>query len=359
MDGKIGRVKMKEVVSSKHDISKVILQAGITAPEWIADTMLRQLPDGSLAVFFLGGPKEGWPRRAYISRSYDNGQTWTKAEFMNLGFSEDFPQISVFPTDFMTIGAKCILFCGTQYGPYHGDWRCWYLISEDNCQTWSSPIALPEQIHRNSWIQNHLITRDGRIVLCFQHYVDCPGCEGQRPDINPRNGVLISKDNWSTWSTHGWIRTSYYDVYNSWAEPQIVELADNVISMLVRARYTGVLMRADSLDGGYSWPEFAYKTDIPNPGSKFILYDLGKGKIAILHNPVSERVSPSLGRYRLELWISEDGMRTWPYRRIIDEQFGERLTDPDGFVSEDNQFLHFVYNVSREKVIYYRAKLPS
>ncbi|MBF0244744.1 MAG: exo-alpha-sialidase [Planctomycetes bacterium] len=34
----------------------------------------------------------------------------------------------------------------------------------------------------------------------------------------------------------------------------------------------GVLYYAESTDGGRTWPEFARKTDIPNPGSKTMMY---------------------------------------------------------------------------------------
>ena len=56
----------------------------------------------------------------------------------------------------------------------------------------------------------------------------------------------------------------------------LTELSDGRIAMLIRAdKLGGVLYHAESLDGGKTWPEFARKTDIPNPGSKATLYPLG------------------------------------------------------------------------------------
>ncbi len=70
----------------------------------------------------------------------------------------------------------------------------------------------------------------------------------------------------------------------------------------------GVLMSAD---GGYTWPEFARKTDIPNPGSKATLYGLGGDTVALLHNPTPKHHSP------LALWNSYYGLKSWPYRRVL------------------------------------------
>jgi hypothetical protein len=115
----------------------------------------------------------------------------------------------------------------------------------------------------------------------------------------------------------------------------------------------GVLMSAD---GGYTWPEFARKTDIPNPGSKATLYGLGGGTVALLHNPNPVHRSP------LALWISEDGLKTWPYRRVLVSEACNGpngwLNYPDGFVSADRHCLHFAYDDSRHRAVFYGATLP-
>lgn len=82
--------------------------------------------------------------------------------------------------------------------------------------------------------------------------------------------------------------------------------------MEIRAdRLGGVLYYAESSDGGKSWPAFATKTAIRNPGSKATLYGLGGETVALLHNPNPKHRSP------MSLWISFDGMTTWPYRRVL------------------------------------------
>ena len=92
------------------------------------------------------------------------------------------------------------------------------------------------------------------------------------------------------------------------------------------------------------------------PGSKATLYPLGGDTVALLHNP-----NPK-GRHPLALWISFDGMKTWPYQSVLVEHSsdgpGRSLNYPDGFVSADNQWLHFAYDDNRHRALHYSAKLP-
>jgi hypothetical protein len=117
-----------------------------------------------------------------------------------------------------------------------------------------------------------------------------------------------------------------------------------------------LLYKAVSKDGGKTWPEFASVTEIPNPGSKTTLYNLGGDRVAILHNPNSKQRTP------MALWISFDGMKTWPYQRVLQQESVDgpkgRMNYPDGFVSKDGQWLHFAFDDNRHRAVHYSAKLP-
>ncbi len=116
------------------------------------------------------------------------------------------------------------------------------------------------------------------------------------------------------------IRLTDNDDFHGWAENNIVELSDGTIAMLIRA---------DSLGGD---------------------------TVALLHNPNPNHRSP------LALWISFDGLKTWPYRRVLVPESSDgpqgRLNYPDGFVSNDGKFLTFAYDDNRHHCVFYRAKLP-
>jgi hypothetical protein len=336
---------------------------GVTPNRMVCDTTLRELRDGSWVLFLLaGGDTEPSPLNYIgLTRSRDRGKTWTRLEAFNPGIAREGKTLGQGATELVVRKDRCSLYFATHSHHWRNDWKSWVIHSRDNCRTWTRPEPLPGRLADRTFIRNHIVTRDGRILLPFQHYIG-PVAEASKPPLeraltNPRNGVLMSRDGGRTWSEHGDIRLTPDDRYFGWAEPNIVELTGDRVAMIIRAdRLGGVLYYAESTDGGRTWPEFARKTDIPNPGSKATMYSLGGDAVALLHNP-----SPR-GRYPLALWISLDGMQTWPYRRVIVPQSSDgpnrAINYPDGFVSRDRKWLHLSYDDNRHRAVYYAAKLP-
>jgi len=318
------------------------------SPDKLAcDTTLRAMPDGSwVHVMLGGGDKEPDPRNGiFLQRSDDEGETWSPPRRLDFGFPREGDTVALVPTELMVHAGRGTLFFSTHDGSF-GGWKSWMATSEDSGHTWGAPLPLPGRLHDRTFMRNHLVTRDGRILLPFQHYVGSP-----RHD--PVNGVLMSEDGGTSWSEHGEIRLGDDPDYRGWAENNVVELLDGRIAMLIRAdRLGGVLYYAESSDGGRTWPERAVPTAIPNPGSKATLYSLGGDSVALLHNPNPRARSP------LALWISFDGMRTWPYQRLLRDDLEGRFNYPDGFVSEDRRWLHFAFDHNRDKAIYVGARLP-
>lgn len=345
---------------------------GKTPNKLVCDTTLRELPDGSWALFMLAGDDFEPSPKNYIglTRSPDHGQTWTPLQPVDIGFPREGKTSGQGPTELMMLNGRSTLFFSTHSQTWGRDWKSWFMYSDDSCRTWSHAEPMPGRLADFTFIRNHIVTHDGRILLPFQHY------NGPGPDVpppapeekpwhktlahyvsNPRNGVLISSDGGKTWTEHGDIRITNDDHYHGWAENNIAELADGRIAMIIRGdRLGGVLYYAESKDGGKTWPAFATKTDIPNPGSKATLYPLGGDTVAMLHNPNPKQRSP------LALWISFDGLKTWPYQRVLVPESCDgpkgKLNYPDGFVSKDKQWLYFAYDDNRHRAVYYGAKLP-
>jgi predicted neuraminidase len=347
---------------AKQDFSSVPY-AGVTPNKMVCDTTLRELPDGSWILFMLaGGDVEPSPLNyTGVTHSKDKGKTWTPLERFDVGFPREGKTIGQGPTELIVKDDKCTLFFSTHSKHWANDWRSWYLTSDDSFKTWSKPQEVPGELKERTFIRNHIVTRDGRIIVPFQHYIGPDSDKDKAPldraFTNPRNGVMISSDSGKTWAQHGNIRLTPDDRYFGWAENNLVELANGHIGMIIRAdKLGGVLYYAESKDGGKSWPEYATPTEIRNPGSKATLYPLGGNTVALLHNPNSK------GRYPLSLWISFDGMKTWPYQRVLVRESsdgpGKALNYPDGFVSADQQWLHFAFDDNRHRAVHYSAKLP-
>ena len=360
-----------QTISTETDAKldrQAIIFDGQSPNKLACDTTLRRMPDGSWVMVMLGGGDfEPLPaNQVFLTRSRDEGKTWEPLRQLDLGFSRQGDTSALIPSELMVHGNACVLFVASHDGSFAG-WKHWLVVSEDSGKTWGKLVPAPGRLHERTVIRNHVVTRDGRILLPFQHYLRMLppkavfngfGPVQVSAPIDPRNGILMSEDGGKTWTEHGNIRITDRDDYHGWAENNIVELADGRIAMIIRADgLGGVLYYAESTDGGRTWPEFARKTDIPNPGSKATLYGLGGDTVALLHNPNPKHRSP------LALWISYDGMKTWPYRRVLVAESSDGpqgwLNYPDGFVSADRQYLHFAYDDSRHRAVYYGAKLPT
>jgi len=332
----------------------------------VCDTALRELPDGSFVMTMLGGgDTEPMPEnRVFLTRSFDQGETWTPLERLALDLPEDCAKT---PCELTVFPDRCVLYVSTHDGTF-GDWRSFTVESTDGCRTWSSPEPLPGFLAQRSFIRPTLRSRDGRLIVPWQYYrhtdarpVDLHDGRHFSTPRDPRNGVMISEDGGESWSIHGDVRLNDDPEYHAWAEPALAELSDGRIAMLIRNDRTGILYRADSLDGGRTWPQFAEPTDIPNPGSKLTLYQNQAGAIALVHNP-----KPVPGQRRpLSLWVSDDDMRTWPHQQVLvpesldgPDHPGMGLSYPDGFLAADGKTLHLAFDDNRHRAVYVRASLP-
>jgi hypothetical protein len=352
----------RAAADAKQDWTTVIFD-GKPPDSMVCDTTVRELPDKSWILFLLaGGTTEPSPKNyTGVVRSTDRGRTWGKIQIFDTGFPRSGSTIGQGPTELMIRGKRCTLYFSTHSFHWKNDWKSWVMHSDDSCRTWSKAQPVPGRLADRTFIRNHIVARDGRILLPFQHYIG-PESEASKPPLeraltNPRNGVLISADGGLTWTEHGNVRLTADDKYFGWAESNLAELSDGRIAMIIRAdRLGGVLYYAESKDGGRTWPEFAPKSEIPNPGSKATLYQLGRRAVAILHNPNPKARKP------LSLWISFDDMKTWPYRRVLVKESSDgpngRLNYPDGFVSRDKRWLYFAYDDNRHRAVLYAARLP-
>lgn len=350
------------IEDAKQDF-KSIPYDGVTPNKMVCDTTLRELPDGSWILFMLaGGDTEPSPLNyTGVTRSLDHGKTWTPLERFDVGFPREGKTIGQGPTELMITGPRATLFFSTHSKHWANDWRSWFLTSDDSFKTWSKPSEVPGRLKERTFIRKHIVCKDGRIMIPFQHYIGPDDQQDRAPldrdFTNPRNGVLISSDGGKSWTEHGNIRLTPNDRYFGWAENDLFEHPDGRITMVIRGDgLGGRLWKAESKDGGLTWPEFASLTSIPNPGSKTTLYNLGGDRVAILHNPNPKQRTP------MALWISFDGMKTWPYQRVLQQESVDgpkgRMNYPDGFVSQDGQWLHFAFDDNRHRAVHYSAKLP-
>ncbi len=103
----------------------------------VCDTTLRELPDGSWALFMLaGGDREPSPENYIgLTRSRDAGRTWTRLEPVDTGLPRRGKTSGQGPTELLVRGGRCTLFFSTHSQTWGRDWQSWLMHSDDSCRT--------------------------------------------------------------------------------------------------------------------------------------------------------------------------------------------------------------------------------
>ncbi len=305
-----------------------------------------------LCVCQCDGIEEPAPEnRVYVFHSKDEGKTWSQKESI---YPED--GNAVYCTELTSIDNEITAYLTVHSGRFLY-WNCEMMKSTDNGYTFKKagpPPFFPEY----TFMRGMLRKRNGQILLPYQHYpmdkaevkrvAEESGKETVICTINNQTvetGVLISNDNGKTFEKYkafSWKMDKWW----IWTEPTLAELSDGTISMLIR-KEAGHLFRCDSKDGGYTWGE-VYETDIPNPSNKPRLIPIDNGRIALIHTPSKTDRQP------LELWISDDDMKTWG-KKIKLTDFPGCYHYADGFY--ENGAIHFVIEHNRHTILYFKVTL--
>ena len=216
--------------------------------------------DNGLIAGFVGGPglwnsTPSNPIRTYISRSYDNGQTWTEREDI---------------TDFI-FGDNCIV-------PEQRTWRASFFGSGNGLRTSTGRIMFVAAI------------RETTAQVLYNH-------------------AVYSDDNGQTWHVSG--RAS-----SSGDEAKVTELVDGRILMSIR--HAGNRWYNISEDGGETWqPTTSTWYDIIAPACngdmiRYTSENQGYNKNRLLHS-----VPYGSNREKVTVYVSYDEGETWPVSKCI------------------------------------------
>lgn len=313
------------------------------------EAIVRRLQGGDLLlVCQCGGKGEPAPEnRVLVFHSDDNGESWSSPELIRQDDGR-----AVYATDIDVRGGEISVYITEHNGGYLDD-VCYTLFSTDGGKSWQKR-ELPYFKDEFVFLRGAISARDGRRIIAYQRMsiseeennalkaagktildsglpaIEC-GTLATDDGVNYRksNGILIP-------NTFGGKRIW------QWPEPTVTELSSG-FAMLLRVNGSGILYRSDSKDGEH-WSE-PYPTDIPNPGNKPKLIGLEGGGVALVHTPNG---TPGMkNRNPLEIWISDDDMKTWRYKkRVLD--FPGWLSYPDGFA--EGERIVFSFEVNRHDI---------
>ena len=325
------------------------------------EPLLERTANGELlCVCQCDGPGEPDPlNRVYAFHSKDEGKTWSEKDKI---YPED--GRAVYCTELTVDGDEITAYLSLHTGRFL-DWKCTMVKSFDNGYTWKD-YGPPPFLTEYGFMRGRLITRSGTYLMPYQKYaLDDAECERVKKKEKMGaiwfakipycdNCVMISNDKGKTYENYLASRTQMLTELHGiiWTEPTLAELSDGTVAMLMRhyggaIEGGGYLYRCDSKDGGKTWcPK--YKTDIPNPANKPRLFMLDRGKIALINTP------DHFNRYPLELWISDDDMKTWKSKTTLTD-FPGTYCYTDGFY--ENGHLKFVIEHNRHSILYFDVEI--
>ena len=343
---------------------------------WLREPLLRRLPDGSLCcVFFTGGRGDGDLANVVAAiRSDDEGVTWSDVEELVSRKGESAWAPSMFVHE-----GRAHIFWFSSRDRYRYRKVNHILSTGPDGRSFREDRVLAETwiTERGVDVRHGTQLRDGRVLLpiAWTEPVRDFDLDTWVWDDSTRHlanfggpvavnnvycvGVMEPGPGFRSFTRHGRICCTTPDRETPslpFFENAIADLGDDRVAMLIRADTTNRLWRVDSGDGGRTWSP-PLMTDIPNPGSKPRVLDLPDGRIALFHNPNEKDyadVRASIHKYRtpLEVWVSSDGMASWPVRRTLSPAPG-LAHYPDGFLDLPSGTIYLVWEDC--KTVYFRT----
>ena len=106
-------------LDAKQDRTTLIFE-GKTPNKLCCDTTLRRMPDGSWVMLMLGGgDTEPLPANdLFLSRSHDEGRTWSAMTPIDLGIKKQNPNRALVPSELMVYGKQCWMFFANHNGKF-------------------------------------------------------------------------------------------------------------------------------------------------------------------------------------------------------------------------------------------------
>lgn len=287
---------------------------------------LLELPNGDLLACWFAGSDEGNADISIVVSRLKAGESaWSMGEVVSddPSRSEQNPSLFLAPNGEVWLMYTAQVSRAPEHNPhfnlqYTAEIR--RKISKDNGYTWGKTetmFARPGSFCR----QKIQVLSSGRWV--FGNWICFPDETRNGSDITV---VQISDDEGKTW------RSVEVPDSAGRVHANLIETEPGKLTALFRSRFADNIYIAYSEDDGESWTS-PVPTCLPNNNSSISAVRLQSGSLALIYNAerfngdVTKTVWP-FQRCPVVFAISDDGGKTWPYRRVI--EMGE------GFVGEYN-----------------------
>jgi len=301
------------------------------------------LPNGTLLAFAEGrvnGSSDYGDINLVIKRSADDGITWSALEtivdYDSLQAGNPAPVVDVLDPRY----PQGVVYLFYNTGNNHeydirmnrGVREVWMIRSFDLGLTWAAPENITLQVHRPN---NPKFNPDYKNPADWRHYANTPGHAFQFQSGKYKGRIFVAanhskgnpQEDFSEYQAHGFFTDDHgksfqlsesIDIDGS-NESIAAELSHDRMIMSIRNQRGDIRSRilAYSSDGGETWDEAFFESQLPDPVCQGSILNIGKdnGRTILAHSNPSDPED----RNNLSIKISFDEGKTWGKTIVVDQ----------------------------------------
>jgi predicted neuraminidase len=281
-----------------------------------------------LAAWFGGTAERNPDVGIWLARF--NGKHWSKPVEIDNGMHADGKLYPCWnPVLFQLSKGPLLLFY--KVGPNPREWWGVVRTSDDNGQTWSSAINLPDGI-LGPIRAKPVELPDGTLLA---------GSSTEHAGWIVHMVMIQNPTLENLASSAAWQKTGPLNDPKEFGaiQPTILVHSPKDIQILNRSKQA-IITESWSEDAGKNWNKMT-ATSLPNPNAGIDVVKLKDGRFLLIYNPIAQ------GRHKLSLSISEDG-KEWHDLLNLEDSPGE-YSYPAMIQSNDG-LVHITYTWKRERI---------
>ncbi|MBA4298558.1 MAG: exo-alpha-sialidase [Cyclobacterium sp.] len=304
------------------------------------------LPNGELLAFAEGrvnGSDDYGDVNLVMKRSPDQGTTWsgieTLLDYDSLQAGNPAPVVDLLDPRY----PQGVVYLFYNTGNNHeydirmnrGVREVWMMRSFDLGKTWAAPQNITLQVHRPN---NPEFNPNYKNPADWRHYANTPGHAFQFQSGKYKGRIFVAanhsvgnpRENFAEYQAHGFFTDDHgksfqlsesVDIDGS-NESIAAELSNDRMIMSIRNQKGDIRSRilAFSSDGGQTWDEAYFESQLPDPVCQGSILNLGteNGKTILAHSNPSDHKD----RNNLSVKISFDEGKTWSKTIVVDRASG-------------------------------------
>ncbi len=288
-----------------------------------------ELKDGSLLSAWFGGSYEGATDVSIWISFYHKGK-WSVPKIAAEGNENRVGREACWnPVLFRNANGKLFLFYKIGKNPQ--SWWGMYKVSTDEGKTWSEEQELPEGFLGP--IKNKPIAlKDGTLL--------CPSSieKGDKWTVH----IERTSDEGKTWNKTQVEASGDIKVI----QPSILMHSADKLQLLCRSNQNHIV-QSWSYDGGKSWSKLMW-TNMPNPNSGIDAVSLSNGMFMLVYNPMEAGEEWVVGRNKLNVAISKDGI-DWDVIAVLENEKEGEFSYPAIIETKDKK-VHITYTYNRKLI---------